>query len=508
MGIHHFHTWLREKYPEAFIDSGSKKKYDHIYIDLNFMLHLSMFRNTNEKMFLSYLYKQLDDVITKYTVLKSVVIAIDGPSPYSKINLQRKRRQDMINPDADYTKLSSLCLTPGTQFMLNLIKHLDGYIKTRKKWFRYRTVKFQVSATTIPDEGEIKLLNQLIKNGHNNNYESHLIVGNDADLIVMAMGLKNIYNIDILVKNKRQYDLISIPKIIVSHNTKYGIIETDSISLLKNCSIRQDFMVLSIMMGNDYFPKVAFTKFDSLWHAYKQTIDSTRTYLTNGSSFNIIALKKFFTNIVLNLSPQYKKIQFKNYIDQDEDTLKGYLEGLLWCTDMYMNGECPMYDYEYNRTRAINPANMLFFLETLKEKIIVPRSDIEPLDAETCALLLLPKKAQCLLPKKYYPLQDTELKRYYEMEDCIICSTHRKEISNLNKEIYALRTLKKKCDKESAKVGKLHHEFTDHKKIHITDLTINKIRNIVEVYIRKQQEKEKEKEKDKLKDKLKDKDFI
>ena len=483
MGIHNFHTWLREKYPEAFMDGRSKRKYDHIYIDLNFMLHLSMFRNTNERKFIAYLFRQLDDVITKYTVLKSIVIAIDGPSPYSKINLQRKRRQDMVNPDADYSKLNSLFLTPGTPFMLNLIKHLNHYIKNRKKWFRYRKVEFKVYPTTIPDEGEIKLLNQLIKNGKKNNYESHLIVGNDADLIVMAIGLKGIHNIDILVKNRRSYDLVSIPKIIIGHNKKYGIIETDSISLLKNCSLRQDFMVLSIMMGNDYFPKVAFTKFDSLWHAYKQTLEKTRTYLTHGNEFNIVVMKRFFTNLVLNLAPQYKKVHFKSYVDQDVDSFKGYLEGLLWCVDMYMNGECPMYDYEYNRTRAINPANMLFFLETLKEKIIVPRSDTTPLSAETCALLLLPKKARCLLPKKYYSLQDTKLKRYYEMEECQICKDSRKEISNLNKEIYALRNMKRKTVKESAKVNKLHHEFTTHKKTHATNLTITKIRNMVDEHL-------------------------
>ena len=40
MGIQNFHKWLTSKYPQSQIDiSTIKNKHEHLYIDMNFLLH-------------------------------------------------------------------------------------------------------------------------------------------------------------------------------------------------------------------------------------------------------------------------------------------------------------------------------------------------------------------------------------------------------------------------------------------------------------------------------------
>lgn len=479
MGIHQFNTWLKKTYPKAMNLKGDNR-YNHLYIDLNFMLHNSIYKSNDEKSFLANLFKTLDDVITKYIILESIIIAIDGPSPYSKINLQKKRRQQMANNEIDIHHLNSLHLTPGTKFMINLSKHIDNYINTRKKWFKYRNVEFYVYPTTEPGEGEIKLLKKLIENGNKNLSAKHLIVGNDADLVVMAMGLSIIDNIDILIKGYKSYEIIHIDKLIVEHCKKYCCLNFTEEYGYKILPARHDFAVLSIMMGNDYLPKLSFIKFNSLWNAYKKTRETTQKFLMTSTGFDIDFLKALMDNIILDLPIQFRLIDLKNYINYGDDNLKNYLEGVLWCYKMYNTGECKMYDYVFSCSKSPTPNFILFFLEKEKINIInAPVSDILPLDVYTCAILLLPKKAYKLLPQKYHSLVENELKKYYEMDECNTCFLFRKKLKALNDEIFQLKQLDKPYTDKRNKVKRYTDEYNSHKEYHANDFTIDKIRDIV-----------------------------
>jgi len=480
MGIQNFNTWIKSTYPNCVYKSRPKK-YNHIYIDLNFILHNSIYKSSNEREFLTNLYSALDDIIGIYTVLESITIAVDGPSPYSKINLQRKRRLQMLNGKVDVEHLNSLHLTPGTKFMINLDKHIDSYIEHRKKWFKYRDVKFNVYSTSEAGEGEIKLLKSLITNGKNDN-ASHLIVGNDADLVVISMSLYNIDKIDILVKTPGEYNIVSINKLITAHCKKYGEVDKIDPIGLKLLPIRQDFAVVSTMMGNDYLPKLSFVKFEKLWDAYRTTRKVTKRFLMNGYKFDIVFLKEFLINVNLNLPVQFKATCLQKYTDYGEKNMMHYLRGLLWCFKMYNTGNCPMYNYVFDTSCAPSPTNLLFFLEKGNLNISVPESAVKPLDVYACAILLLPKKAYKLLPEKYHYLVQNKLTPYYEMEECNTCYNFKQKIKKLNEAIYEGRKVDKVCTNEKNLVRRYNDEYANHKEIHINDYTIEKVRYIIEEY--------------------------
>ena len=391
MGIHKFNNWIKNKYPDILINN--RKTYDHMYIDLNYLLHIVINNNYTESDFIFSIYRVLDTLIWHHNITQSITIAMDGSSPYSKIKLQRKRRQMIVTSNEINEKiLSSFHLTPGTKFMKKLTYYIKKYIDNRKYWFRYRNIQFYVYSTMEPGEGEIKVIARLLKNNKNNIISSNLIVGSDADLIVMAMGLDRIYNIDILTKTNKDYETISIQNLLSIHSSTFGNINDDIFTLAKS-PIRQDFVALSIMMGNDYLPKVFYFDYDRVWKIYLDTRKYIKDFLIKNGTFNFKFFREFMLRFILHIPKSYRYIHLKNYFSYTEKNIHNYLSGILWCIDMYKTGKCPMIDFQCANT-AIMPAHILFYIEQ-KHNISIPRSFVRPLDGHVCALLVLPKKAYC-----------------------------------------------------------------------------------------------------------------
>src|SRR5439155_15625762 len=92
MGIPYFHNLLKKKYPDSYIQIKNNNIYEYIYIDINFLLHNSIYNCKTEKEFKKKLYNQLDIIFSNFIAKKKVFFNLDGPSPFSKILLQRKRR--------------------------------------------------------------------------------------------------------------------------------------------------------------------------------------------------------------------------------------------------------------------------------------------------------------------------------------------------------------------------------------------------------------------------------
>lgn len=474
MGIQKFHSWLRNNFIECF-SKNANDTYNHLYIDLNYLLHLSIYNSKTNDAFISCINHLLDNIIGNHLPTKSLTIAMDGSSPYAKINLQQKRRRTMSS-NTNKNSLNPLCLTPGTIFMNNLTSHIQEYFENRKEWFKYTKIKFNLFPTNIAGEGELKLLHQLLINGKDNN-DSHLVIGNDADLIVMMMSLKNIANIDLLVKTHKSdgYETISIKKLIKCISNKYCDLNKN-INILKCLGLRQDFCILSIMMGNDYFPKLHSVKFDSLWSSYKKTKKNTNRYIIRNNTYDKIFFTKFMKNILSSIAPQYKNIN--NYNKQE---IIEYLEGLLWCLDMYTNGICPKHDFVFKETNIPKPANILYFLENDYVELKIPTSNTKPLDAHICGILLLPRKNKYLLPKKYHDIIDNSLDKFYQIEECNECFKIKTDIKECYSIIYSLEKEDETRINTCKKISVLNKKLKKHLNDNHNDLpSINDVRKIVE----------------------------
>ena len=478
MGIQNFHTWLKAKYPGSYIQIKNNNIYEYIYIDVNFMLHHAIYNCKTEDDFIKKLYSQLDIIFANFIATKQIYFSLDGPSSFAKILLQRERRSD-ISKNITLDTISSLYITPGVEPMKRIEKYLSIYINKLKVHYRFINPEIIMASSNEPDEGEIKICNKVIKNGIINLNHRHLIIGNDSDLIALSMGMKPIYNINILVKGKSENSLISLSKLLLMHCT--NINRPDTIEKLATNTLRDDFVIISIMMGNDYLPKLGYINHDKLWKLYFDLIKSlhdNETLMNANGNFNIDIMKKFFYMLYNNLSKGYKKISINTYNDKRAQM---YFEGLLWCLNMYQTGKCPQYDYSYIDSSP-HPYELLFHIHANNEIIKLQYSQFPPISAEIYSLIIMPKKAICLIPKKYHKLMNNELKYLYEIEECDICATYKKDNKILRIKIkeYELANI----DSDNVlkdKYNKNYSEYLNHRKTHASKFNPNDINKIIEL---------------------------
>jgi len=482
MGIDRYIGWIKETYPDSIKEINGIKHYDYIYIDINHILHNSMHDSKTIDHFISNINYYLDHIFNNFIATKKIVLAVDGASPYSKIILQRKRRLDTLK-HTDSTEeiendnqLTSLQLTPGTNLMNTVTNFLHTYIKKIQSNHKLIKLDYTISSTDEPNEGELKVFAKLKENSINNKHASHLIIGNDADILVMAMSMKPIYNIDVMLHHKSNTNLISIKSLMISHAKLVSEISDwpidpkiyFNIYNLIDSNMRDDFCIISIMNGNDYLPKLSFTKTATIWKAYIKTKNNKFCHnnnLINNDIFNIDFLKQFMLTLKNSLAVQYRKFNFKKY---NKEKVKNYLEGLLWCLNMYKNGSLCCYDYIYNYNNGITVLDIYYYIEIdMTHNIKVVSSNVKPLNTYACMLLLIPKKMKHLVPNQFQHLIDNDLTKLgiYDEEECSECNTLKSTLSESYRN--------KNKDKNITEISKL---LTLHKNKHrITVDTIYKV---------------------------------
>ncbi len=429
MGIPQFNKWLRTEYHDAYLNIKGNTKYDYIYIDTNHILHNCIKSKMTEDEFVSKLYNSLNTVFNNFMATKKIIIAIDGPAPYAKLILQRLRRVKYVE-NINCDSINSIYLTPGTNFIKKVENYIKKYIANIKKNCNYLNFDVVTVFSDEPGEGEIKLFQKLREYGLKNKDASHLVIGNDADLVVIAVAQHPIKNINLLVRNKDQFELISVNKLINLFDARF--IKWKNTKTNSKGSLRGDFVLLSLMMGNDYFPKLLFSSFESLWSNYKKVYCMEDGFMIEDGQFNKKFLMRFITSIIDNKRAKYKKYININFSNTNTEN---YLEGLLWCFQMYTTGICPKYDYVFNNEYTPNPGDILNYLICYsKNTIKVPKSDSKPLPSEDYCLFTMPLQAKKLIPKKYHNLMDKELKFIYEDENCDLCDAYKIKITKLKKE--------------------------------------------------------------------------
>lgn len=407
MGIHNFQQWIRNYFPEIQ-ETNSYSLFDYIYIDLNFFLHTSIFNylktnhsnEFNEEDFKNKLYFYLDLIFKNFFAKKEIFISMDGPAPLAKILLQRQRRMGL-----SVDEINALHLTPGTLFQKKVISFVQEYIEKLKKQFNFLNPKIILCDSDSPDEGEIKINSRLISNNKLNFDYSHLVIGNDSDIIVLCMACVDIRNIFILFKNKKDFKLLSIFNLIQQLRKKTQL-ENDVLN-------RLDFVFISLMLGNDYLPKINYVNINNIFSTYFNIVNKfQKNIFIQKKKINYKILEFFIFNLFENMLPRFQKKFLENY---NEKNIKKYYRGLFWCLEMYETGKCSKYDFMIDEKikSSIHPLNIYCYLiESYgndKKKIIkIPRSNFPPLNSDICCLILLNTKSKNLIDeKKRYLLDDS-----------------------------------------------------------------------------------------------------
>lgn len=474
MGIQGFLPFLKNTYRDSV--TIEIPNIDNLYIDINHILH-----------HVCYLSKDTDDLIQRtqdylFGIIKSikpkkrVIMSADGPAPMAKMIVQRRRRLDTSKKGTNDLTLN---LTSGTEFMTNLEHHLNVFGIYIKKHFNLDSIV----STTDSDEGEIKIKRQVIMYQKKYPNETHMICSGDSDMVLLlftCVDLTKIYQM--IDKNL----IIDFGHLFESHKNKYA---NDNIC---DQNIKNDFVFLNLLMGNDYIPKVACLKIDDLWGSYKDILFGRDTGLitiqtkedenvTDISTTNKVQLDMYFFNhLIHNLSKKIKPFMLKRYNSTDDKTFikeyEKYSEGLYWCFTMYLTGRCV--DYKYIFDYDFKPHLLGVMITMMFNNIYVVKKH-HSIDNDLYGILLIPENAKTLLSKEQNLIIDKLSIIHpviYEEERCNKCKKYYNKINilkpknNQNDDDLSQDDMKQQYKQATRK-------YMTHKKTH-TMLTYNLIDKI------------------------------
>lgn len=373
MGISNYNKILRDSYPESISDFDPSKKYDAAFLDTNHILHSCGASNNiliEEK--LKYKIQSFINIFNTDTFY----IIIDGPAPYAKMMLQKKRRIGMTESETD-----SCNLIPGTKFindMENMIKNIIDEIKKNNK---YLNLYVNFSFSEIAGEGESKI-NNILSSMYN---KKVIIVGNDADIIVMSVAR--------IIRNKLDIDMYNNLHPLVNRISATKIIDTNKKS---GCN----FIFISILLGNDYLPKLKFLKVINLLEIYNiftfDIIDYDILVKNKRLTFEGYSNMHLFFKYILKKYPDSKK-KF-NIREYNPEHVKNYIDGFIWCLYLYISGKCSAYDYTFNYKDSPSVVNIINYLENDISSFSIPISDSKPINHIQYPLFLMPI---ALVPEEY-----------------------------------------------------------------------------------------------------------
>lgn len=181
MGVSFFFPWITTRYPKILGDYKLERMpiIDHLYLDINGIVHIcakdpsSLYKDILcgkkvQGIFIDIL-NYLNLVINKARPRKTIVIAIDGVCPKSKMLNQRDRRfhsdrdsKEMmdfltfnLNLNPNVPNFKSNQISVGTEFMTELNKNVAFFIEKKfEEDERWRHLKVYYTDGTVPGEGE------------------------------------------------------------------------------------------------------------------------------------------------------------------------------------------------------------------------------------------------------------------------------------------------------------------------------------------------------------------
>jgi hypothetical protein len=256
MGIKNYLGSLSEQFPEV-LQAAPPPTIDVLCIDLNAALHPICAHSSNQDEFQRNLCGYLDRLLRKRKPRRIAIFA-DGQAVLAKASIQRKRRQKHLYDADDHSAISTLCVTPGTPFM----HFIDAVIV---EYLGRKSIPHHYSPSTVPNEGEIKMFQWLRQFPD----EVACIVGDDADLIVLALLNAPLLRVFLFMQNK----YISIGRLVASLAAL-----VDRPFGLAYHPVRRDVGLLSLLSGNDYLGHLV--GFHAAMAAYRTFLRDKAGFLT------------------------------------------------------------------------------------------------------------------------------------------------------------------------------------------------------------------------------------
>lgn len=329
MGIQGFQKWLVSSFPDSVttLPARAQDSYAHVGFDMNQIVHTSARRSTDLQSIAKLIFREIDATLKVVTPIKSIFFAFDGPAPAAKLLTQRRRRSKESLKAPKAVSISSrrarvqtsaagalreldeddrpserdnaakrrkggsgstassssagqaidrVALTPGVELLHDIAAAVEYYAYVRLQSNpRFARLKVRISGPDVPGEGELKIFDFLTANVASLTsvvpaYESAVVIGSDADIVLQALATTSMQNLFVFIRNstqssvdwsKRTNTIVSVWA-IASH--LHRLFPNDSLT------VRLDLIVLAVCSGNDYVPKLRGATLPRLWKRYNR----------------------------------------------------------------------------------------------------------------------------------------------------------------------------------------------------------------------------------------------
>jgi 5'-3' exonuclease len=317
MGVPGFFSWLlknKNKLGSKNIINDNIQKVKYLMLDTNCLLHPCVnniiqkyklgeiiinnnksIREELEELIWKKIEDYILDIINRVNP-ENLLIAIDGVAPMGKILQQRQRRykylyDSKIKLDSNVINnikcikydngielpeipISSIELTPGTDYMERIHKKMEEFTKKLSK-----KINIVYSSYHEEGEGEHKIL-QYIKNNSNIKPSDVIVIyGLDADLLFLSLGVGYNHNLYIM----REVQIFNNKEVNLDDEINYNYVEIKQLhNLIKNLGIStNDFIILCYLIGNDFIPGLLTTDvkkggLDKIFSAYDNLLNKLK----------------------------------------------------------------------------------------------------------------------------------------------------------------------------------------------------------------------------------------
>ena len=244
---------------------------------------------------------------------------------------QIKEIKEELNIDCEENDWDTNAISPGTQFMDQLIHELNLFFKELKASNKFMNIIF--SSSYVYGEGEHKIMDYI----RNNKLKGNIVIyGLDADLIMLGMGL-NKSNVYLLreaiefgekVDNVLLYldiDLFKI-KLISTLKQKLNTLDNSFYLTVENCiRMIDDYIFICFILGNDFLPHnigidLRYGGHDILLENYLQCYLTFKDFLVNTAKMKIN--NRFLYSLFHMLSSKEHEMAIK--IQQKRNKFKFY----------------------------------------------------------------------------------------------------------------------------------------------------------------------------------------
>ena len=268
-------TWLGRDACQMVSRPPKKGTFDHVLIDVNQFVHTSTRRATSEEDAVRRLMSALDGILRDARPTQGLALALDGAAPIAKVVTQRQRREAAASKASsasasDAPRVSPLLITPGTAFMDLVPEAVERYAESRlARRESLANVTAYVSCVCHGGEDELKLVEWLGRRGVSG---TAAVVSGDADVVLQSLAALP------LASCGGDGALLEPFVLRPLERPRYGVVSSwqlarglarrfPSAALRKT---RDDVLVLLLLQGNDYVPRLRRASFQRCLECYER----------------------------------------------------------------------------------------------------------------------------------------------------------------------------------------------------------------------------------------------